>query len=151
MPLIEIYRAKIDPANEDRFLEIRADAGAEFQQQVPGLLQADLVRLEDGVWLDALTWSASVEEERISRGASAALKSVEMTRSSATCSGTTGGARPQQRKRMGSDSSLEQLAERAAAGDATALSRLVEEVQHPASAHAVGLRRTLETQRPGEK
>ncbi len=35
MPLIEIYRAKIDPANVDRFLEIRADAVAEFQQQVP--------------------------------------------------------------------------------------------------------------------
>jgi RNA polymerase sigma factor (sigma-70 family) len=32
---------------------------------------------------------------------------------------------------MGSDSSLEQLAEQAASGDATALSRLVEEVQHP--------------------
>jgi RNA polymerase sigma factor (sigma-70 family) len=32
---------------------------------------------------------------------------------------------------MGSDGSLEQLAEQAASGDATALSRLVEEVQHP--------------------
>ena len=32
---------------------------------------------------------------------------------------------------MGSDSSLERLAEQAASGDATALSRLVEEVQHP--------------------
>jgi hypothetical protein len=31
MPLIEIHRAKIDPANVDRLLEIRADAVAEFQ------------------------------------------------------------------------------------------------------------------------
>ena len=78
MPLIEIYRAKIDPANVDRFLEIRADAVDEFQQQVPELLQADLVRLEDDVWLDVLTWSASVEDQRISQAASAAPKSAEM-------------------------------------------------------------------------
>jgi RNA polymerase sigma factor (sigma-70 family) len=32
---------------------------------------------------------------------------------------------------MGSDGSLEQLAEKAAGGDSAALSRLVEEVQHP--------------------
>jgi hypothetical protein len=78
MPLIEIYRVKIDPANVERLLEIRADAVAQFQQQVPELLQADLVRLEDAMWLDVLTWSASVEEERISQGASAAPKSAEM-------------------------------------------------------------------------
>ena len=78
MPLIEIYRAKIDPANVDRLLEIRADAVAEFQEQVPELIQADLVRLEDDVWLDVLTWSTSVEDQRISQAASAAPKSAEM-------------------------------------------------------------------------
>jgi len=78
MPLIEIYRAKIDPANVDRLLEIRADAVAEFQQQVPELLGASLVRLEDDVWLDVLTWSAPVDGERISQAASAAPKSAEM-------------------------------------------------------------------------
>jgi hypothetical protein len=49
MALIEIYRIKIDPADVERLLEIRVDAVAEFQQQVPELLQADLVRLEEGV------------------------------------------------------------------------------------------------------
>lgn len=77
MPLIEIYRAKIDPADVNRLLEIRADAVAEFQQQVPELLQADLVRLDDGVWLDILTWSVPVEEARISQAASAARKSAD--------------------------------------------------------------------------
>ena len=47
MPLTEIYRAKIDPEKVERLLEIRADAVAEFQEQVPELLQADLVRLDD--------------------------------------------------------------------------------------------------------
>jgi hypothetical protein len=78
MPLIEIYRAKIDPANVDRLLEIRADAVAEFQELVPELLQADLVHLEADVWLDVLVWSAPVDEQRISRAAAAAPTSVEM-------------------------------------------------------------------------
>jgi hypothetical protein len=78
MPLIEIYRARIDPANVDRLLEIRADAVAEFQEQVPELLEASLVRLHDDVWLDVLTWRAPVDPERISQAASAAPKSGEM-------------------------------------------------------------------------
>jgi hypothetical protein len=78
MALIEIYRARIDPANVDRLLAIRAAAVAEFQELVPELLQADLVRLEDDVWLDVLVWSTAVDEERISQAASDAPTSVEM-------------------------------------------------------------------------
>jgi hypothetical protein len=78
MPIIEIYRARIDPANVDRLMEIRAQAVAEFQEQAPELLQADLVRLEDDVWLDVLVWSAPIDEQRISQAAAAAPKSVEM-------------------------------------------------------------------------
>jgi hypothetical protein len=32
MPMLEIYRAKIDPADVDHLLEIRAAAVAEFQE-----------------------------------------------------------------------------------------------------------------------
>jgi hypothetical protein len=78
MPIIEIYRAKIDPANVERLLEIRAAAVAEFQELVPELLQADLVRLEDDVWLDVLVWSARVDDARISEAASHAPASAEM-------------------------------------------------------------------------
>lgn len=78
MPIIEIYRARIDPANVDRLMEIRAQAVAEFQEQAPELLQADLVRLEDDVRLDVLVWSAPIDEQRISQTASRAPKSVEM-------------------------------------------------------------------------
>jgi hypothetical protein len=78
MPIIEIYRARIDPANVDRLLEIRSAAVAEFQELVPELLQADLVRLEDDIWLDVLVWSAPVDDQWISRAASAAPTSAEM-------------------------------------------------------------------------
>jgi hypothetical protein len=78
MAYIEIYRARIDPGNADRLLEIRADAVAEFQRLVPELRRADLVRLDDDVWLDILTWSAPVSEERIAEAAEAAPVSAEM-------------------------------------------------------------------------
>jgi hypothetical protein len=78
MPVIEIYRARIDPTNVQRLMEIRAQAVAEFQEQLPELLQANLVRLEDDVWLDVLVWSAPVDEQRISQAAAVAPKSVEM-------------------------------------------------------------------------
>lgn len=78
MPTIEVYRAKIDPANVDRLLEIRAQAVAEFQEQVPELLQAELIRLDDEVWLDVLTWSAPVDDERIAQASQATPTAAEM-------------------------------------------------------------------------
>jgi hypothetical protein len=78
MPIIDIYRAKIDRADAERLQEIRADAVAEFQAQMPELLQADLVQLQDDVWLDVLVSSADVGEDRISQAAAAAPTSVEM-------------------------------------------------------------------------
>ena len=78
MPLIEIYRAKIDPAQVDRLLEIRADAVAEFREHVPQLLQADLVRLDDDVWLDVIVWSEPVDEERVAGAAGAGAATAEM-------------------------------------------------------------------------
>lgn len=78
MPIIEIYRAKIDPANVERLLEIRADAVAEFQAQVPELVRADLVALDDETWLDVLVWSEPVDEERVGRAAMAAPAAAEM-------------------------------------------------------------------------
>jgi len=78
MPAIEIYRVRIEPADVDRLLEIRAAAVAEFQEQVPELLQADLVRLEGDVWLDVLTWSEVVDPERIGAAAECTPLSAEM-------------------------------------------------------------------------
>jgi hypothetical protein len=78
VPTIEIYRVKIDPANVDRLLEIRAAAVAEFQEQVPELVRADLVRLDDDVWLDILAWSAPVDPDRVNAAAQCTPTSAEM-------------------------------------------------------------------------
>lgn len=56
MLIIEVYRVRVDPANVARLLEVRAAAMAEFREQVPELRQADLVRLDDDVWLDIRIW-----------------------------------------------------------------------------------------------
>jgi hypothetical protein len=42
MPIIEIYRVKVEPANVERMLEIHEAAVAEYQEQVPELLGAEL-------------------------------------------------------------------------------------------------------------
>ena len=78
MATIEIYRVRIDPSNVARLLEIRGAAVAEFQEQVPELVRADLVRLEDDVWLDILAWSAPVGPDRINAAAQCTPTSAEM-------------------------------------------------------------------------
>jgi hypothetical protein len=78
MPIIEIYRARIDPASVERVLEIRDAAVAEFREQVPELLQADLVRLDADTWLDILTWSEPVDPARIEQAAGCTPTSAEM-------------------------------------------------------------------------
>ena len=78
MPAIEVYRVKIDPAHVERLLEIRSAAVAEFQEQVPELLQADLVRLDNDVWLDVIVWSEPVDEERVAGAACTGAATAEM-------------------------------------------------------------------------
>ena len=131
MPTVEIYRVKVNPGDVERLLEIRDAAVAEFRDQIPELLQADLVRLEDDVWLDVLTWSEPVAPERIEKAAERdpdERRDAQPDRGGARA--RPGTARRQLEQRMG-DRKLEELAHDAAAGDPDALSALVEEVQHP--------------------
>jgi hypothetical protein len=78
VPTIEIYRVRIDPANVDRLLEIRDAAVAEFREQVPELVRAELVRLEGDIWLDTLAWSGPVDPDRIEAAAQCTPTSAEM-------------------------------------------------------------------------
>jgi hypothetical protein len=64
---VEIRRVRIEPANVERFLQIRGVAMLELQRRCPQLRQADLVRLGDDTWLDILTWSGPVDRERTGR------------------------------------------------------------------------------------
>jgi hypothetical protein len=53
----QIFRVRVPETSVPMLLEIRPAAIAEAQRLCPALLRAELVRLEDGSWLDLLTWS----------------------------------------------------------------------------------------------
>ena len=65
MSIIEIYRAKVDPAKVERLLEIHDQAVAEYQEKVPELEGIELVRLDDDTWLDIIRWSGPVDPQRL--------------------------------------------------------------------------------------
>jgi Sigma-70 region 2 len=54
---LQIFRARVPQQSVAALLEIRPAAIAEAQRLCPELLRAQLVRLDDGTWLDVLTRS----------------------------------------------------------------------------------------------
>ncbi|MEV0394473.1 hypothetical protein [Polymorphospora rubra] len=54
---VQVFRAKVAPSDVARLLEIRPAAIAQAQAKCPVPLRAELVKLDDGTWLDILTWS----------------------------------------------------------------------------------------------
>jgi hypothetical protein len=62
---LQIFRARVPEESVAALLEIRPAAIAEAQRLCPELLGAQLVRLDDGIWLDVLTWSRPDGEQRL--------------------------------------------------------------------------------------
>ena len=62
---MQVWRAKVAEASVGPLLAVRQDAIAEARRLCPELLDAELVRLGDGTWLDVLRWSVPDGEERL--------------------------------------------------------------------------------------
>ena len=62
---LQIFRARVPQQSVAALLEIRPAAIDEAQRLCPELLRAQLVRLDDGTWLDVLTWSRPDGEQRL--------------------------------------------------------------------------------------
>ena len=62
---LQVWKTRVAEESVERLLEVRPVAIAEAQRLCPELLGADLVRLEDGTWLDVLRWSVPDGEERL--------------------------------------------------------------------------------------
>jgi hypothetical protein len=62
---LQIFRARVPEQSMAALLQIRPAAIAEAQRLCPELLGAQLVRLDDGTWLDVLTWSRPDGEQRL--------------------------------------------------------------------------------------
>jgi hypothetical protein len=65
----QIFRVRVPETSVPMLLEIRPAAIAEAQRLCPALLRAELVRLEDGSWLDLLTWSGADGEGQLTQRA----------------------------------------------------------------------------------
>jgi hypothetical protein len=62
---LQAFRARVPEESVAALLEVRPVAIAEARRLCPDLLRAQLVRLEDGTWLDVLTWSRPDGEQRL--------------------------------------------------------------------------------------
>lgn len=62
-PIIDVFRATVDPADADRLLEVRTEAMRELQARVPGLRRAELVRVDERTWLDLIVWDDAAAAE----------------------------------------------------------------------------------------
>lgn len=62
---VQVWKARVAESDVDELLAVRPAAIAEAKRLCPQLVDAELVRTADGVWLDVLTWSVSDGEERL--------------------------------------------------------------------------------------
>jgi hypothetical protein len=66
---VQIFRAKVDPANVEKLLAVRPGAIAQAQAACPVLLRAELIRLDEDIWLDVLIWSEPDGSDQLMRQA----------------------------------------------------------------------------------
>jgi hypothetical protein len=62
---VQVWRARVAETDVASLLAVRPAAIAEAKQLCPELVRADLVRVDEGTWLDVLTWSVPDGEERL--------------------------------------------------------------------------------------
>lgn len=62
---VQVWKARVAESDVEQLLAVRPDAVAEAKRLCPALLPAELVRAEDGTWLDLLTWGAADGEEQL--------------------------------------------------------------------------------------
>ena len=62
--IVDIFHARVRPEETTRLLQVRGKAINALRAQCPGLRRAELVRLDDGTWVDVLVWddTAAAEE-----------------------------------------------------------------------------------------
>jgi hypothetical protein len=62
---MSVFRVRVPEESVARLLEVRSAAITEARRLCPGLVRAELVRLDDGAWLDVLMWSDADAEQRL--------------------------------------------------------------------------------------
>jgi len=57
--VLEVHKARIDPANADAILELRPRLIEAVRRAVPGFVGATLVRVDERTWLDVIEWESA--------------------------------------------------------------------------------------------
>ena len=60
----ELVRSRIRTGAEDEMLQLRPRMIAAVRERFPELIDARLIRLDDGSWLDLVAWSSREAAER---------------------------------------------------------------------------------------
>ena len=75
MPTVELTRFRVAPGREDDLLQARPGMLADFRADRAGFVEARLVRLPGGEWLDIVIWE-SPEDFAASRAKGANLPGI---------------------------------------------------------------------------
>ena len=62
--IYEVVRSRLHEGAEERMLAARPPMIRAVRERFPALVDATLVRLDDGTWLDIVRWSSREEAER---------------------------------------------------------------------------------------
>lgn len=76
--LIDVFKAEVPEPKAERLVELREVALPELRRRCPGLLRAELVRLDATTWLDLLEWRDAQAAEEASAYFGAIAELVEM-------------------------------------------------------------------------
>jgi heme-degrading monooxygenase HmoA len=69
MHAVEMARFRVDPARADEMQSRRVRAFEALQQQCPGLLSNQLIRLDERTWMDLVVWESRAAAEAAAREA----------------------------------------------------------------------------------
>ena len=63
-PVYEVVRSRVRAGREDEMLRLRGPMIEAVRSRFPDLIDAHLVRLDDGTWLDIVRWRSREGAER---------------------------------------------------------------------------------------
>jgi hypothetical protein len=67
--VFELARFKVDPENASRILASRDDMVAAVRSHFPGLIEANLARLDETTWIDVWKWQSLEHAKAAAEGA----------------------------------------------------------------------------------
>ena len=75
---IDVFKVEVPESQAERLLELRGIALPELRRRCPGLLRAELVRIDATTWLDLLEWRDAQAAEEAATHFGAIPELIEM-------------------------------------------------------------------------